>query len=977
MSEIARLEELFQEAADLPQDERAGFLDAADLAPTERARLDAMLADLESGETLERGAAMEPVGARVGRFRILEVLGEGGFGVVYRAEQRDPVRREVALKILKPGMDSREVVARFEAERQALAMMDHEAIARVLDGGVTPTGRPYFVLELVRGRPLTEHCDREGLDVPSRLDLFLRVCEAVQHAHLKGIVHRDLKPSNVLVAVEQGRPVPKVIDFGVAKALHGRLTDKTLFTGGAVLLGTPAYMSPEQAEPGALDVDVRADVYSLGVLLYELLTGTTPIRRETLSSAPFSEVRRILREEPPERPSARVRGSSGRREGSEGGGGQAQRAARAQRLAGDLDWIVLRALEKERSRRYQSAGDFAEDLRRHLRDEPVLARPPSVSYRLGKLVRRHRAAAIGTVVAALGLLGGLLGTAVGLIEASKQRDVAQREATRAGAVTDFLVEALALGDPEVVLGPVPSVRDVLDRAAVRLDGAFPDQPRAEARLRSTLGRAYESLTEHARAEHHLRRAVDLSDRYGGVGPRERYDTLWALTHVLFRLERPDAHAVAHRAREVAIEWIAARDPEVAEAIAAQVSEIRSGVHHPDPEPVRRAFVHFAAAEERAEEAWPEGHPAWPVLADTAMDAAYSLWYTRHEALAVPFLERALAIRRRELPPHHADTGETMTVLAGVLARAGRPEEAEARLRETVRRLEEVFVAEGFQVAFARSMLGENLAAQGRFEEAEALLLASHEALLEGFEDEATFFPIDSYVRVIGLYDAWGRPAEALPFRRELASIGSRATWALTWPFGRAVFGPETGRVRAVGDAIDAELGRFEYTVAPGGRALEDSETLEHLRTWIAEADERLADEDPRRTVAARQLLAWANALEPGDAVRLEMAEAFAESLDPRELPMEAAELAAIRARFTDSESERARRLAEARECLTDVGTEISWHTANQVARVGRAHLDLGEEQAGREVLERAAEVLRIQLGESSQDLAAVRSLLAR
>ena len=345
--------------------------------------------------------AAEGPGTRVGPYKLLEQIGEGGMGAVYMAEQEQPVKRRVALKIIKPGMDSGQVIARFEAERQALAMMDHPNIAKVLDGGATASGRPYFVMELVHGVPITRFCDLNRLNPQQRLELFVPVCQAIQHAHQKGVIHRDVKPSNVLVTLHDDKPVPKVIDFGVAKALQQPLTEKTLFTHFGAMVGTLEYMSPEQAEMNAFGVDTRSDVYSLGVLLYELLTGTTPLERKRLSEAAYAEVLRLIKEEEPPPPSARLSSS-----------GDLPRIAAARKteatrlpslLRGEIDWIVMRCLEKDRSRRYESASALARDVERHLRDEAVEACPPSVAYRLRKLIRKNRvllstAAAFGALL---------------------------------------------------------------------------------------------------------------------------------------------------------------------------------------------------------------------------------------------------------------------------------------------------------------------------------------------------------------------------------------------------------------------------------------------------------------------------------------------------------------------------------------------------------------------------------------------------
>ena len=345
----------------------------------------------------------ESVGTRIGRYKLLKKIGDGGWGVVYLAEQEEPVRRRVALKIIKLGMETKSVIARFEAERQALAMMDHPNIARVYDAGATDRGPPYFVMELVRGVKITAYCDQHRLDTRERLDLFIQVCHAIQHAHQKGIIHGDIKPSNIMVSQNDGIPVPKVIDFGISKATEARLTDRLLFTSYAQLIGTPAYMSPEQADMSGLDTDTRSDIYSLGVLLYELLTGTTPFDAKQLLESGLDEMRRTLREKEPARPSARLTTLQGAELAKTAGERQAEPHRLANLLQGDLDWIVMKALEKDRGRRYETANGLALDIQRHLNNEAVMARPPSRLYRLQKLVRRNRVvfAAGGAVAAAL------------------------------------------------------------------------------------------------------------------------------------------------------------------------------------------------------------------------------------------------------------------------------------------------------------------------------------------------------------------------------------------------------------------------------------------------------------------------------------------------------------------------------------------------------------------------------------------------
>jgi serine/threonine protein kinase len=349
----------------------------------------------------------EQLGKHINQYKILQRIGEGGCGVVYMAEQERPIRRKVALKVIKLGMDTKNVIARFEAERQALALMDHPNIARVLDAGATETGRPYFVMELVRGVRITEYCDQNSLDTRRRLELFIQICHAIQHAHQKGVIHRDIKPSNILVTLHDGVPVPKVIDFGIAKAIEGKLTEQTLFTAYEQLIGTPAYMSPEQAEMSGLDVDTRSDIYSLGVLLYELLTSKTPFDGKTLMRSGLDEMRRTLREKEPQRPSNILTTLHGTELKTTAEHRHAEPPKLISLLKGDLDWIVMKALEKDRTRRYETANGLMMDVQRYLDNEPVVARPPSQLYRFQKLVRRNQVVFASGAAVAVALIIGL------------------------------------------------------------------------------------------------------------------------------------------------------------------------------------------------------------------------------------------------------------------------------------------------------------------------------------------------------------------------------------------------------------------------------------------------------------------------------------------------------------------------------------------------------------------------------------------
>jgi serine/threonine protein kinase/tetratricopeptide (TPR) repeat protein len=569
-------EELFAAALDKPAAERAAFLDRACAGDADlRGRVADLLraheqadnslegtpadagptSDLEGGRWISSPAELgtssqrEGPGTHIGPYKLLQQLGEGGMGTVWMAEQEQPVRRQAALKIIKAGLDSDQVVARFEQERQALALMDHPHIAKVLDAGATETGRPFFVMELVQGMPLTKYCDQQHLTPRERLELFVLVCQAVQHAHQKGIIHRDLKPSNVLVALYDGQPVPKVIDFGIAKATGQKLTERTLFTEVGQLIGTLEYMAPEQAELNNLDIDTRADIYALGVILYELLTGSTPFTRQQLRSVAFTEMLRLIREVEPPRPSTRLSSSVQLPSLA------AQRQLEPRRLTrlvqGDLDWIVMKCLEKDRGRRYETANGLALELQRYLADEPVLASPPGAGYQLSKFLRRNKGPVGAAALVLLTLLAGIVGTSWGLVEARQQRDVAvvqkeraenaeavandrlvevtqqkqraeaaeglaKEEAAIARAVNEFLQQdLLGQADPANQAGSETGrdkdvkVRTLLDRTAKSIEGKFKDQPLTEAAIRLTLGNTYRALGSYPEAQLQLERSVQL------------------------------------------------------------------------------------------------------------------------------------------------------------------------------------------------------------------------------------------------------------------------------------------------------------------------------------------------------------------------------------------------------------------------------------------------------------------------------------
>ncbi|WP_221031381.1 serine/threonine-protein kinase [Actomonas aquatica] len=544
-------DEIFLHALDLPPAERTAYLDEACAdSPALRQRIERLLTASESTAGLiDRGldevraaAAAEGEagpGDVIGGYTLVRRLGDGGCGVVWLAEQTQPMRRQVALKVIRLGMDTTEVIRRFEAERQALALMDHADIARVFDAGTTPTGRPFFVMEFVDGRPITTYCDEHRLSVAERLSLFCRVCDAIQHAHHKGIIHRDVKPSNVLVAPPaggSGAPVLKVIDFGIAKAIEQRLTDTTLVTQIGQFMGTPAYMSPEQLDQAGSDVDTRTDVYSLGVLLYEMLAGAPPFEPKALMAAGLEAMWKQIREIDPPRPSTRLQTLSPEQLQTTATSRVMDPVKLVHRITGDLDWIVMRCLEKQRTRRYATPAGLAADIGRYLANEPIEARPAGAGYRFAKLVRRNRlvfGAAAAVSVAAL------TGTAVSTWQAvrANRAEVAARaaeatareEAAIAGAVRDFLqTDLLRQADPNwqadslETVDPDLKVRDALERAAAQVGERFAAQPLLEAEVRQSIGEAYQGLGLTAEAAVQLERALELRRTHLG---HQHVDTL--------------------------------------------------------------------------------------------------------------------------------------------------------------------------------------------------------------------------------------------------------------------------------------------------------------------------------------------------------------------------------------------------------------------------------------------------------------------
>jgi len=755
----------------------------------------------------------EGPGTRIGPYKLLQLIGEGGMGVVYMAEQEKPIRRRVALKVIKTGMDTDQVVARFEAERQALALMDHPNIARVLDAGATESGRPFFVMELVNGIPITEYCDQAQLTPRERLELFVPVCQAIQHAHQKGIIHRDLKPSNVLVTLHDGRPVPKVIDFGVAKAISQRLTERTMFTQFGTVMGTLEYMSPEQAEWSGLDIDTRSDIYALGILLYELLTGTTPLERAKLHQAGYAEILKRIKEEEPPRPSTRLSVSkpalasiAARR--------RTEPAKLARLVRGELDWIVMKALEKDRTRRYETANGLARDIERHLHDEPVEACPPSATYRVRKLARKHRAAMVTLAgFAAVIMIAAIVSTLLAIRATTAERLASQRlteseEARRqAEAVSRRLVDMFHRTDPALD-GLQLRVVDLLDQTARDLDAEFPGASKIKGELLHTLGGTYHGLGLHDRSAELLAKA--LSVRQAALGPDDP-ETLRSM------YELAVAYMESDRVNEAT--------PRFEEAL--RLRKARLDPDHPDTLESMFGLAWAYSAAGRLDEATSLHEEVLRLrkakLGPNHSDTLNSMWgvavaYRSNGRIieAIPLLEEALKLRKDNLGPDNIWTLQSMYGLAGAYLDADRLDDAIRLSAEAIElhkaklsadhpetrgimaihagalgrmRLQQEKYAEAEPLLrhylsrherrlpndwsrfHSESLLGESLLGQKKFGDAEQLLIKGYEGIkLREAKIPAPFkrYLTEAGKRIVRLYDDWGKPENAAEWRAKLA-----------------------------------------------------------------------------------------------------------------------------------------------------------------------------------------------------------------
>jgi serine/threonine protein kinase len=745
----------------------------------------------------------EDAGYFIGPYQLVKLLGEGGMGQVWLAEQTEPVKRKVALKLVKSGRYDQSVIQRFESERQSLAIMDHPAIAKVFDAGTTADGQPFFVMEFVPGSPITQYCDDKRLNTRQRLELFIKVCDGVQHAHQKAIIHRDLKPGNIMVTEVDGKAAPHIIDFGIAKATEKKPDTETLVTQVGMLVGTPGYMAPEQTDANAQDIDTRADVYALGVILYEMLTGSLPFDLKQWQKQPLHEVLRQIREDDPPRPSTRVFTEANTAiENAEMR--QSEPRQLTSLLKGDLDWITMKALEKDRARRYDSPTSLAADITRYLTDEPVLASPPSVAYRTSKFIKRHRVGVLAAATVFLMLIALAVSMTVQAVRIARERDRANREATAAKNVSDFLTGLFNVSDPSEARGSSITAREILDQGANQIESKLSNQPEVQARLLVTIGNVYDSLGLYPQAGKLLEKSVEIRRRVLGPTNPELLSSLNELARILRKEGRlgraesvlrdacatdrsalgPESPITLSCLIEMAdVQHELGRLPE-SEKLRRETLEIQKrvlGPEHPDTMTTMSNLGSTLAEEGRLPEAEALLRETLdlrrkvlggdhPETLRTAYSLAGYLGEDDHLVEAERLQRETLEVRQRVLGDRHPDTLATMDSLASILQAENHYEEAE-KLRGTVLEVQRsVLGAEHPTTLFTMTELASTLSVQHRYKEAEALLRQTLEIQKRVTGENTPDTAMTKYNLACNAALA-GHPADALAFLKDAVDHG--------------------------------------------------------------------------------------------------------------------------------------------------------------------------------------------------------------